>query len=478
MAVLLESGNVLRDMYEGLVRIGADLRPVPGVAERWEVSPDGLEYTFHLRANARWSNGDPVTSGDFVASWRRLVDPKTGAAQANALESVVNATEIVGGSKPVESMGISAPDDRTLVVRLVAPSPFFPLIVAHWSLLPTHRGRPPGDGESVVSNGAFKLTRRTVGSDLELRRNTNYWNDAATRLEAVRYFEIADTNDEYTRFRAGEIDVTLNLPMTTLEQLRADHGDAVRVTPSLAIYYYGFNLKKPPFTSRDVREALAMTVDREKLVRLVTAMGETPAYAWVPVGMPGHTPQKATWSALPYAERVSQARALAANAGYSAARPLRFELRYNTGTGHEKIAIAVAAMWKETLGADVTLVAEEFKALLQTIQRGDAQMFRSSWSADVPDAYAFVNVFSKDHEFNLTRYSNPQFDALMAQAFREPDRAKRQSLVESAERLVLEDAVFVPLYFMVNRRLVSPRVIDWKDNPLRTVYSQDLSITN
>jgi oligopeptide transport system substrate-binding protein len=478
MAALVESGNVLRDMYEGLVRVGPDLRPIPGVAERWDVSADGLEYTFHLRSNARWSNGDPVTSGDFVTSWRRLVDPKTGASQANALQAVVNAVEVVRGTQPVESLDISAPDDRTLVVKLVAPSPFFPLATAHWSLLPTHRGQPPGGEASVVSNGAFKLSRRTVGSDLELRRNPNYWNDASTRLEAVRYFEIADSNLEYTRYRAGELDVTNNLPMTTLDQLRAEHGNALRVTPSLAIYYYGFNVSKPPFTSRDVRQALAMTVDREKLVERVTVMGETPAYAWVPVGMPNHTPQTPSWAVLPHAERVAQARALALKAGFSASRPLRFELRYNTGTGHEKIAIAVAAMWKEALGADVRLVAEEFKALLQTIQRGDAQMFRSSWSADVPDAYAFVNVFSKNHEFNFTGYSNPMLDELMSKAFRTADPAERRSMIESAERLVIDDAVVVPLYYMVNRKLVAPRVVDWTDNPLRVVYSQNVSVKN
>lgn len=476
LAVLAESGNVVRDMYEGLVRIGPDLQPIPGVAERWDVSPDGLQYTFHLRATARWSNGEPVTSDDFVASWRRLVDPKTGSPHASGLEAVLNANAIVAGQAAVESLGVRSPDPRTLVVTLAAPTPFFASSAAHWSLVPTYQGQPPGKAGDVISNGAFVLSRRTVGSDLELRRNARYWNDAATRLEAVRYYQIADNNDEYTRFRAGEIDATLNLPLTTLQEIRSKQGDAVRITPSLAIYYYGFNLKKPPFTSREVRQALAMTVDREKLVRAVTAMGETPAYAWVPTGMPDYTPQVPAWAGLSYDERVARARELYAQAGYSAAKPLRFELRYNTGTGHEKIAIAVAAMWKETLGADVKLVAEEFKSLLQTVQRGDAQVFRSSWSADVPDPYGFVSVFTKDHEFNLTRYANAEFDADLERAAREPDLKVRRALIESAERRVVEDAAVVPLYYMVNRRLIAPRVIDWRDNALRIVYSQDVGV--
>lgn len=476
LAVLNESGNVLRDLYDGLVRIGPQLEPVPAAAERWEVSEDGRTYTFHLRANGRWSNGEPVTSEDFVASWRRLVDPKTASPQAQVIEAVVNAKEIVAGKAPVESLGVAAPDPRTLVVSLTGPAPYFPMATSHWGLLPTLHGQPVAKSGESVTNGAFVLGRRSIGTETELRRNPQYWNAQAVKLDAVRYVQIGDANDEYTRFRAGELDVTFTTPSRPLAEMRAAQGDAMRISPSLGVYYYGFNLHKAPFTSHEVRQALAMTVDRDRLVASITAGGELPAYAWVPTGMPEYTPQAPTWASLAYSERVAKARELLAKAGYGTSQPLRFELRYNTGSIHERIALAVASMWKEALGADVTLVGEEFKAMLQTIQRGDAQMFRSSWTADVPDAYSFLNVFAKSHELNLTGYFDEGFEADMAAAAREADSTKRRALLESAERRVAEGVAVIPLYYMVNRRLVSPRVSGWRDNAMRVVYSGDVAV--
>ena len=478
LAVLMESAAVLRDVYEGLARIGPDLRPVPAAAERWDVSADGRTYTFHLRRGARWSNGEPVTAADFVASWRRVVDPATASPNAKQLQAVENALRIVAGDAPVESLGIRAPDAATLVVTLERPAPLFPFTVTHWSTLPTYRGQPPAKAGETISNGPFALARWSAGTEVELRRNAAYWNDAATRLDGVRYVQFADSADEYTRFRAGELDVTQNLPMVPLEELRRAQGDAVRISPSLAVYYYGFNVAKPPFDSREVRQALSMVIDRERLTESVTRMGERPAYSFVPPDMPGYTAQPPPWAALPYAERVQTARQLLTQAGYGARRPLRFELRHNTGAAHERIAIAVAAMWKEALGAEVTLAAEEFKSLLQTIQRGEAQVFRSSWAAETPDASSFLEIFGRAHELNLTRYRNPDVDEGLRLAAVEMETDTRRRILEGIERRLAEDAPVAPLYFMVNRRLVSPRVVGWKDNPLRVVYSWDVAITS
>jgi oligopeptide transport system substrate-binding protein len=473
-AVLMESAAVLRDTYEGLVRIGPDLGVAPAAAERWEVSPDGRTYTFHLRPQARWSNGEPVTGADFVASWRRLVDPATGSPNAKQLQAVTNALRIVAGEVPPEQLGASAPDPYTLVVTLERPTPTFLFVPTHWSALPTPGGRAPAKAGETVSNGAFVLTRWAAGTEVEVRRNHAYWNDAATRLDGVRYVQFADSSDEYTRFRAGELDVTQNLPMMPLEELRRAQGEAVRISPSLAVYYYGFNVRKPPFDSRDVRQALSMAVDRERLTASVTRMGERPAYAWMPPEMPAYTPQPPAWAALPYAERVRLARELLRKAGYGPQRPLRFELRHNTGAAHENIAIAVAAMWKEALGVEVTLAAEEFKSLLQTIQRGEAQVFRSSWGADTPDPGSFLEIFGRTHELNLTGFASASYDAALARAAGELDAATRSQILEGLERQIAEEAPVVPLYFMVNRRLVSPRVGGWRDNPLRVMYSSEV----
>jgi oligopeptide transport system substrate-binding protein len=476
LATMTESAAVLRDVYEGLVRIGPDLQPAPAVAERWELSADGRTYTFHLRPQARWSDGGRVTSTDFVASWRRVVDPATGSPNATNLRAVKNAEKIVAGEATVDSLGVSAPDPSTLVVMLEQPTPMFPFVLTHWSALPTPAGKPPARAGETITNGAFVPTRWTVGNEIELRRNRAYWNDAATRLDGVRYVHSADGADEYMRFRAGELDVTQNLPMMPLDELRATAGDAVRIAPSLAVYYYGFNLEKAPFDSRQVRQALSMTVDRERLTASVTRMGERPAYTFVPPDMPAYTAQMPSWAALPYPERVREARALLKKAGFGRERPLRFELRHNTGAAHEKIAVAVSAMWKEALGAEVTLAAEEFKSLLQTIQRGEAQVFRSSWAVETPDAAAFLEIFGRAHELNLTGFRSASFDAGLAEAALEMDAAQRRQILERLERQIADDAPIVPLYFMVNRRLVSPRVVGWKDNLSRVVYSQDVSL--
>jgi oligopeptide transport system substrate-binding protein len=476
LAVLAESGNILRDIYEGLTALDADSRPIPAAAERWDVSGDGRVYTFHLRPTATWSNGERVGARDFVASWRRAVDPKTGSPWLQSFEYIEGAREIAAAKLPLDRLGVRAIDELTLEVRLTSPAPFFPALLSHWSTLPTYRGLAPARAGETVCNGAFVLAESTPNSHTLLRRNARYWNAANVRLDGVRYLQITDTRDELTRFRSGDLDVTVSTPLQSNDELRALVGDRLVTSPSLGLYYYGFNTRKAPFDSRDLRQALSMTVDREALTDAVIRMGNPVAYTLVPDGTPGYTPQKPAWAAWPYAERVKHARELYAKAGYSASRPLRFELRYNVGSAHQRIALAVAAMWKETLGVDAQLVPEEFKSLLQTIQRGDAQMFRSSWTADYPDAYSFLVAYAAPGSLNLSAYESAEFQRDLRSAVRATDPAERQKLLESAERRFAEDAPIVPIYFLVNRRLVAERVVGWRDNAMRTTYSGGIDV--
>jgi ABC-type oligopeptide transport system substrate-binding subunit len=471
------SATILRDLYEGLTVLDAAGEPAPGVAERWEVSPDGRTYTFHLRDGARWSNGEPVTAQDFVASWRRLVTPATGGQYAQLLAPVVGASEIVAGRAPPDALGVSAPDARTFVVRLRSPTPYFLALAAHWSTLPVYAGRAPGRAGEAVSNGAFVLADWTVGSHVTARRNRNYWNDGATRLDEVGYFHIPDANDEYTRFRAGELDVTYVLPQQPVAKLRELHGASLVTGPQLGVMYYGFNLAKPPFANAPgLRQALTMTVDRDRLVKAVTNLGEPPAYSWVPIGTANYEPQPPDWAALPYAERVARAKRLYAAAGYGPDRPLRFELRFPTGATNERVALAVAAMWKQALGAEAKLVPEEFKSLLQSVNRGEAQAFRASWVGDYNDPYTFLQLLQSDFGINLPKYRSADYDALLADAASTADPAQRREKLQRAERRLLADAPVVPLYFFVNKHLVAPRVQGWYDNPTNVVYSRALSV--
>jgi oligopeptide transport system substrate-binding protein len=476
VAALAESGMILRDVYEGLTRLDGELNAIPGVAERWETSSDGRTLTFYLRPNARWSNGEAVTSEDFRASWIRVADPKTGSRMAKFLEPVVNATKIVRGEAAPQTLGVAAPDARTLVVSLEYPTAHFPQLTAHWTLLPTYRGLAPGPAGETVSNGAFTLIDVVPGSTTVARRNPTYWNAGAVQLDEVRYFQIAGADAELLRFRAGDIDVAINVPPRAVSELQREFGPQLRVTPLLGLYYYGFTSDRPPFNSRELREILSMVVDRERIVGDVMPLGQPVAYTWVPPGFPGYTPQPPEWASWPLDRRVAAARERYARAGYGGKKPLRFELRYNSGAAHERIALAVAAMWKEALGAEARPVAEEMGSLLTSIEQGQAPVFRLNWVADYPDPYAFLQVMVSSNGMNMTRFADETFDQMVRDAQVLPDPTARLAMLERAEQRVTEAQVVIPLYGIVARALVSPRVEGWNDNALRIRYSQDVRL--
>jgi oligopeptide transport system substrate-binding protein len=474
--------NVLRDLFEGLTAVGADGAAVPAAAESWTVSPDGLEYTFHLRAGLRWSNGDPVTAADYVAGMRRLVNPATASPYAQFIDPVLNASAIVRGEKPPEQLGVSAPDDRTVVIRLVNPAPYLVGLVAQPPTFPVHGPSIAANGSQyarpgkLVSNGAFVLDDWVVGSKIVIRRNRAYWNDAATHVERVEFIHVADPGDEFRQYRAGQIDVTYVVPPPQFGWIKANLGAELHVSPQLSVYYYGFNLTQPPFKDNPgLRRALSMVIDREKLTTAVTGVGEAPAYGWVPHGVANYTSQQFDYASMPYEARVREARELYRQAGYSADHPLKVEIRYNSGEVHNRLAVAIAAMWKEALGVETSLYAEEFRALLQSIQsRKDTQVFRSSWVGDFNDAYSFAQLLQSGFGINLTGYSNARYDGLLAAAVQQADPALRRATLEEAERALLADHPVLPLYFYVNKHLVKPYVRGWTDNVMNVQYSKDL----
>jgi oligopeptide transport system substrate-binding protein len=479
----IESQTILRDLCEGLTSLAKDASVAPGVASSWDVSADGKSYTFHLRPQARWSNGDRVVAQDFVAALRRLVNPATASQYAQVIDIVSHAPEIVRGRKAPDTLGVSAPDESTVVVQLSAPAPYVPGLMAHPSTCPVHRPTLEKHADSIsrpgvmVSNGAFILKEWVQGSHVLAVRNHRYWNDAATRLDAVRYLHIPDENAELTRYRAGDLHVTNVVPRSRFEWIQQNIPAELHIAPQLDTYYYGYNLNRAPFKGQpQVRRALSMVIDREKLAKLVLRVGELPAYGWIPPGVHEYTPQSFDYRAMPMEQRIAEARKLYAAAGYSTAKPLRFELRYNAGEVHDRLAVAVSSMWKEALGAEVRLTAVEFKSLLQDIDRGDVQMFRSSWLGDYNDAYTFAQYLKSDFGINLPHYRSKPYDDLLDRAVREVNPAARRELLESAERTMLADHPLIPLYFYVNKHLVKPQVQGWYDNVMNVVYTKDLSL--
>jgi oligopeptide transport system substrate-binding protein len=353
----VQASIVLRDLGEGLMTYTAGGKLVPGAAEDWSVSDDGLVYTFTLREEGRWSNCDAVTADDFVYTFRRLVDPATAAPRTQSLGIVGNAKQVIAGQSPPTDLGVRAVDPRTLEVTLEQPTPYFLHLLTRPSTFPqnaqniaTHGAQHARPG-TLISNGAYTLAAVTPGALIELERNACYHDVESTAIERVHYHVLVEPMSEYNRFRAGELHITSTLPANNFASIREQFPDELRIAPSLGVYYYGFNISRPPFADNPLlREALSMAIDREVLVEKITARGEKPAYSWVPPGLDGYTPPTMTFSKLAKADREERARALYQQAGFSAQNPARFELRYNTHEDHKQIALAVKSMWEDRAG--------------------------------------------------------------------------------------------------------------------------------
>ena len=475
--------NILRDLFEGLVGEAPDGSLVPGVAESWTISDDGLLYTFRIRADARWSNGAPVTARDFEFGLRRTVNPATLSVYSSVLFPIVNAEAIVDGELPPEQLGVSAVDDRTLEIRLNSPTPYLLGLLTHSTTYPVYPPNLDEHGDrfarpgKLVSNGAYQLSEWVVQSHVRLARNPNYWDDAGTEIDEVWYYAIENPDAELKRYRAGELDITDGLPYNQLKWVRENLADELVIAPWFGSYYFGFNLSKPPFeNAKDLRTALAMAIDRDILTRSVTGAGEIAAYGWVPPAA-GYTGQQPAWADWTQAERNAEARRLYAQAGYSAANPLRVEVLYNTNENHKRISVAIASMWKEQLGVETSLVNQEWKVFLDTKnRREDTQVFRAGWIGDYDDAYSFAQLMHSKNAQNDSAYLNPAYDALLDQSARELDAEKRIALLEEAERVLLEDLPIIPIYFYVSKHLVKPWVGGWTPNVMDRHPKKDFHI--
>lgn len=477
------AANILRDLFEGLVTTAPDGRLMPGAAGRWDISRDGLSYTFYLRENGRWSNGEPVTAGDFVFSLRRSVDPNTAGVHARMLMPIENAAEILAGQLPLDALGVEALNDRTVQIRLSDPTPYFLGLLTHSATYPVHAPSLAEHGSAfvqpgqLVSNGAFRLADWQPRSSITLERNEHYHSVNQVILERVVYYPIEDENTEFQRFRLGDLHWTDQVPNSQFEWLARNLPEALSVSPWFGTYFFGFNLTREPFRDNlALRQALNLAIDRDILTDKVTRFGEIPSFILVPEGLPDYSPplpEAAGWS---QAEREQAARELYARAGFSANNPLDVELRYNTSENHRRIAVAVAAMWKQVLGVRTRLVNEEFRVFLQNRQlKRRTEAFRAGWIGDYQDAYTFIELFHSAHPRNDSGYDNPRFDRLLAQIANERIPARRRNLMVEAERMLLADQVVLPVYTYVTKRLVHPLLKGWAANvmdfhPSRQMY--------
>ncbi len=478
---------ILKDLYEGLTVYDASGKIVPGAAETWDLSDDGLTYTFKLRADAKWSDGSPLTAEDFVFSYQRVEDPKTAAGYANILYPIKNAEKVNKGEVPPAELGVKAIDEKTLEVTLERPTPFFLELLAHQTALPVSKASVEKNGAdfvkpgTMVSNGAFKLVSHVPNDNLVVEKNASYWDAANVKLDKVIFYPIDDQAASVRRFEAKEMDLVYNFSADQIDRLRGAYGDQVHVSPTLATYYYAFDTRQEPYSDVRVRQALSMAVDRDFLAKEIYSGSQIPAYSMVPPGIETYgEPSKADFGTMSQLDREDKAVALMKEAGHGeGGKPLNIEIRYNTNPNHERVATAVADMWKNTFGANVSLVNLDVSSHYAYLQEGGKfNVARAGWVADYADAENFLALsLSSNKTFNYGHYENPAFDDLMKKSYEETDPAARSKLMHEAEAMLMKDQPIAPFLTQADLWLVSGRVQGWHDNAANQHLSRFLSVS-
>ncbi|HCT7984075.1 TPA: ABC transporter substrate-binding protein [Serratia liquefaciens] len=455
---------IFNDLFEGLLRVGKNGEVIPALATKWETK--GTVWTFHLRPEAKWSNGDPVTADDFVFSWRRLTDPKTASPYGSYLASayVLNAAEINAGSKPPSELGVKALDAHTLQVTLAEPNSYLLKQLVHFPVLPVNRkvveqyGKNWTQPQNFVGNGAFKLAQWVVNEKVVVERNTQYWDNAHTVLNKVTFLPLQGF-PEVARFRAGEIELGYSAPPELYQQLKKNLGDEQLVTyPLLSTSYFAFNNRQPPFNDVRVRQALNLALDKQVIAGKVLGYGQQPALTFTPTGSGGFTLQPGVAAGWSQEQRIAQAKKLLAEAGFNAQHPLRFTLLYSNDATIKKIVIAASAMWKKNLGAEVTLQNQERKVVLDNINNGQYSAAFSRWLADYNDPSTFLNVFRSTSSENSAKYANEHYDRLLHQATAAQSPEQVQQAFQQAEDVLAVDTPVAPVYYEANATLVKPYV--------------------
>ncbi|MDF7760401.1 oligopeptide ABC transporter substrate-binding protein OppA [Kosakonia cowanii] len=477
--------NVNRDLFEGLLISDVEGHPTAGVAEKWE-NKDFKVWTFHLRKNAKWSDGTPVTAHDFVYSWQRLADPKTASPYASYLQygHIANIDDVIAGKKPTSELGVKALDDNTFEVTLSEPVPYFYKLLVHPSVSAVPKSAIEKFGDkwtqpaNIVTNGAYKLKDWVVNERIVLERNTNYWDNDKTVINQVTYLPISAEVTDVNRYRSGEIDMTYNnMPIELFQKLKKEIPKEVHVDPYLCTYYYEINNQKAPFTDVRVRTALKLALDRDIIVNKVKNQGDLPAYSYTPPYTDGAKLTEPAWFKMTQEQRNAEAKKLLAEAGYTADKPLSFSLLYNTSDLHKKLAIAVASIWKKNLGANVKLENQEWKTFLDTRHQGTFDVARAGWCADYNEPTSFLNTMLSDSSNNTAHYKSPAFDKLIGDTLKVTDEAQRAELYSKAEQQLDKDSAIVPVYYYVNARLVKPWVGGYTGkDPLDNIYVKNLYI--
>ncbi len=473
---------VVRDLFEGLYNQDADGNNVPGVALSHTVSADNKTYTFTLRDNAKWSDGKPVTAGDFVYAWQRAVDPKLASPYAWYMElmSIENGAAIIAGEKPITDLGVSAPDDTTLVVQLSQPLPYFDKMVSHATTFPAPKWAIEAHGKewtrpgNMVSNGAYVLTEHVLKERSARERNNMYWDNANTVLEKVVTLNIGDEAQGLTRWRAGEVDRT-EIPAGQYPSLKEEFPAEAYALPRLCNYYFTFNMKSGPEAFQDVRvrKALAYALDRNVITDQVLQGGQFPAYTFTPAATANFAVPGVDYAGMSQADRDAKAKELLAEAGYGPdGEKLSFTYLYNTSESHKQVAIVASQMWKQKLGIEVELANQEWKVFLETRGNQGFEMARGAWCGDYNEASTFLDLMTTPSGYNDGKFSNARVDELMVSAKSSSDT---QPLYTEVEQILADEMPVIPVYHYSTNMMLSDAIQGWPINNVeQNWYSKDL----
>ena len=479
--------NIIKALFEGLLTVHPkDLSPQPGVAERWEVSPDGKTYTFYLRSNSVWSNGEPVTADDFVKSYERILNPKLAAPYAEMLQIIEGGEEYTTGKlTDFSKVGVKALGPKKLQITLKAPASYFLSMLNHDAWYPVHMATIDKNGkrydkgnrwtrpENIVSNGPFTLKEWKPQQEIVVVKNPKYWDANQVRLKEIHFYPIESNDAEERAFRAGQLHTTNTVPTDKVDSYRAS-GSSLRIEPFYSAYYYRVNVdkakeKNPALLDARVRRALSMAIDRESLVKNVLRAGQTAAYSLTPPGPAGYRPKETT------KYDPDGARRLLAEAGFPGGKGVqKISILINTSESHKKIAEAIQQMWKKELGLEVEIVNQEWKVYLATQHALDYEISRASWQGDYPDPNAFLEIMSTGNGNNETGFASAEYDKLMTDSISATGTA-RIELLQKAEALLMKDMPVIPIYFYTRAYLIVSSVKGWfpnllDDHPWKYIY--------
>lgn len=463
--------EIIRDLHVGLLTVNARAEPVPGAAESWTISPDGLVYTFKLRKGIQWSDGTPLTAQDAVMGLRRAFDPATESWFANQVYKIKNAQAVNKGKAKPEALGVRSLDPSTVEITLEHPSPVLLMQLAQMPMLypvPFHLIEKHGDNwaraGTMVSSGPYVLAAWRKDDHIRLVKNPRFYDASNVAIDEVFFYPTVDDLAALNRFRAGELDLNLRFPPNQIGFLRKNLPDQIRITPSLGIYYIAPNVTKKPFDDPRVRRALSLAIDRPAITANILKNGERPFWGMVPDTIPGYT-TGAPADPRPLEERQAEAVKLLATAGFGPQNPLRFTLNHRAGLGNKLTAVAIANMWSR-IGVEVKLLQLEVAAHYNALREGDFTIADAGWTGQADPEYFVYLVLTGSTEINWGRYSNPQVDRLNDQAIRIMDLKERYRVFAEAEAKAMAETAIIPVYIYVERALVKPWVKGFEDNPV------------